>query len=484
VVRVRPRSPGVSEGDSSLRAFLARNGVQGTIAALIFAWAGITITQIALGATAARDASSPLELLSSAIAVVFVVEMALRAIAMRRPEAGPPALAFLREHWLDLLAIASAIPWLAAVFPAVRLLRLLRLFRFVKIAQRLPLLSGVVKRYNARRAIGLAGVIALIATTSAAALIAFEGKENPDFSSFSQAIWFSLYSIFATQPTPNPPLTLGGKVVSLLLIFTGLSTFALLTGTISAVVQSTLRSEGSTVDWKDLENHVIICGWNRKAEIIVREHSLSHKDETMPVVVIHRFEGGHPSVDPALSGKVQFLDDDFTKVSALERAGIERAKTCILLSDTSRGRSERDADARTILAALTVEKLAPQVYTCAELNRREHAEHLSLGNVDDFVVSGEHSAFLLAQAAANRGVMNVFNELLTYEYGHKFCTVKVKKEWVGKSFLDVFVELKKTSNVTPVAILDKDGKRTLNPGDVPLKKGDVLVVIAQQEYEG
>lgn len=463
-----------STADTALRAFLARNGVQGSIAALIFAWSGITITEIALRGS---QAGTLLELLSTAIAIVFTAELALRAIAMK------DRARFLREHWLDILAVASAVPGLAAAFPAVRLFRLLRLFRFVKIAQRLPLLSGVVKRYNARRAIGLAGVIALIATTSAAALIAFEGKENPELSSFSQALWFSLYSIFATQPTPDPPLSLGGKVVSLLLIFTGLSTFALLTGTISAVVQSTMKNEGSTVDWKDLENHVIICGWNRKAEIIIREHSAAEKESTMPVVVIHRFEGAHPSVDPSIAGKVQFLDDDFTKVSALDRAGIARAKTCILLSDTSRGRSERDADARTILAALTVEKLAPNVYTCAELNRREHAEHLGLGNVDDFVVSGEHSAFLLAQAAQNRGVMNVFNELLTYEYGHKFCTIKVKKDWVGTSFLDVFVELKKTCNVTPVAILDREGNRTLNPGDVPLKKGDVLVVIAQQDFE-
>ena len=470
----RPPEARRSRGDSTLRALLSRNGVQGSIAALIFAWAGVTVTEIAIGSSLA---GTMLEVLSTAIAVAFGVELVFRAIA------APDRRTFLRENWLDMIAVAAAAPGLASVFPAIRLLRLLRLFRLVKITQRLPLLSGVVKRYNARRAIGLAGLVALIATTAAAALIAFEGQENPELSTFSKAVWFSLYSIFATQPTPNPPLSLGGRVVSLLLIFTGLSLFALLTGTISAVVQATLKNEGTSVDWKDLENHVIICGWNRKAEIILREHAATHKDETMPVVVIHRFDGNIPTVEPAVSGRVQFLDDDFTKVSALEKARIGRAKTCILLSDTSKGRTERDADARTILAALTVEKLAPKVYTCAELNRREHAEHLSLGNVDDFVISGEHSAFLLAQAAMNRGVMNIFNELLTYEYGHKFCTLKVKKEWFGKSFLDVFVELKRTCNVTPVAILDAEGKRTLNPGDVPLKKGDSLVVIAQQDFE-
>ena len=445
------------------------------MAALILAWTGLTVTEFALGPGAA---GTLVGLLSQAIAVVFGFELVLRALA------APTRKRFLREYWPDLIAVASAVPGLAVLFPAVRLLRLLRLFRMWHIARRLPLLATVAKRQAARRALSLGALIGLVATTSTAALLAFEGQENPELSTFSKAFWFSLYSIFATQPTPDAPVTLGGRIVSLILIFVGLSTFALLTGTVSAVVQSRLRTEGSIVDWNDLEGHVIICGWNRKAEIIVREHDGARKDDPMPVVVIHRFDGHAPVIDSALASRVQFLDDDFAKVSALKKAGIHRAKTCILLSDTSKNRSERDADARTILAALTVEKLNPEVYTCAELNRREYASHLGLGNVDDFVVSGEHSAFLLAQAALNRGVVNVFSELLTYEYGHKFCRMNVKKEWVGRPFLDLFVALKKDENVTLVAILGADGSRKINPKGEKISAGDVLVVIASHDFDG
>lgn len=464
-----------TEREQRLRAFLQRPGVQGSVAALIFAWTGLTVTEFALG----RGTGGTLVgLLSQAIAVVFAFELGVRAIA------SPTRGRFLREYWPDLIAVASAVPGLSAVFPAVRLLRLLRVFHMWKIAQRLPLTAAIAKRKAARRALSLAALIGLVATTSTAALLAFEGQENPELATFSQAFWFSLYSIFATQPTPDAPVTLGGRIVSLILIFVGLSTFALLTGTVSAVVQSRLRIEGAIVDWNDLEGHVIICGWNRKAEIIVREHEASRKDDLMPVVVIHRFDGHAPIIEASLASRVQFLDDDYAKVSALKKAGIHRAKTCILLSDTSKNRSERDADARTILAALTVEKLAPGVYTCAELNQREYASHLGLGNVNDFVVSGEHSAFLLAQAALNHGVVNVFNELLTYEYGHKFCSMKVKKEWIGRPFVELFVELKTAENVTLVAILGKDGSRKINPKGEKLAEGDVLVVIAAHDFDG
>jgi len=460
-----------------IRAWLARPAVQLTALVLVVAWMGLTITEIAVTRPrAAPGELSELEWLSVALAVLFVIELALRYVS------ATSRWRFVRENWADVIAIAAAAPGLAAAWPAVRVLRLLRVVRLVDLGRRLPMLPGIARRRTARRAIALAAFVALAALTCTAALLAFESGTNSALSTFGQAFWFSLYSIFATQPTPDPPLTLGGRVVSLVLIFVGLSTFALLTGSVSAIVGSRLRDEGAAMDWEDLEGHLIVCGWNRKAEIIVREYDAANRGDPMPVVVIARIEGEPTFADPGLRKRVLFLDDDFTKITALEKAGIKKAKSCIIMSDTTRGRSERDADARTILAALTVEKLNPKVYTCAELNRREYAPHLTLGCVDDFVVGGEHSAFLLAQAALNRGTLNVFSELLSYEYGHKFCRIEVPPDLVGKPFVDAFVEMKRARNVTLVAIMDEDGKSHINPSDTVLRETDSLVVIAAHDY--
>jgi voltage-gated potassium channel len=453
-----------------LRAWLARPAVQISVALLILAWTGVTITEIAV-------ASAPwLEWVSLAFGAVFAIELAVRW------DASTTRARFVREHWADVIAVLSVFPGLASAWPYARLLRLLRVVLLVAIARRLPALPGLSRRRTTRRALGLAGFVFLAALTCTAALLAFESKENPSISTFGQAFWFSLYSIFATQPTPEPPLTLGGRIVSLVLIFVGLSTFALITGSVSAAVLSRLRDEGAAMDWEDLDGHLIICGWNRKAEIIVREYDAARRDDPMPVVVIARTEGSPQFADPSLRKRVLFLDDDFTKISALEKANIQKASTCIVLSDTTRGRNERDADARTILAALTVEKLNPKVYTCAELNRREYAQHLALGAVDDFVVGGEHSAFLLAQAALNRGTLNVFNELLSYEYGHKFCRIPVPAAYVGKPFVEAFMDMKQKRNVTLVALIDEAGKSHINPKDQPLKKGETLVIIAAFDF--
>jgi voltage-gated potassium channel len=199
--------------------------------------------------------------------------------------------------------------------------------------------------------------------------------------------------------------------------------------------------------------------------------------------VIAEFEGDPPTLPPETRRTVQFLNDDFTRITALEQVGVHRAKTCIIMADTSGGRSEQDADARTILAALTVEKLNPAVYTCAELLNRSYASHLKMGHVNDFVVSGEFGAYMLAQAAMNRGLMGVFSELLTYQRGNEFYRSTLPAEWFGKTFNELFVQLKQSHNAILVAVHVASGEMVVNPANHTFSEGDDIVVIAEHEIK-
>lgn len=234
------------------------------------------------------------------------------------------------------------------------------------------------------------------------------------------------------------------------------------------------------IDWEDLRDHLIICGWSRKAEIIVHEYVAANPEDDTPVVVVAEFDHLPQIANAAARGRVQFLNDDFTKIETLEKAGVRRAARCIILADTAKGRKERDADARTVLAALTIERLNPAVYTCAEIHRREHAHHLEMGKVNDYVVSGEHSAFLLAQSAITRGVMSVFTELMTHERGNRFCHAGVPHKWKGKTFVEVLHILKEKHDALLVAVREED-RMVVNPKSYVFKGGEDLVVIAAHD---
>lgn len=478
------RAPAPPGPRGSVQRFLARPWVESTLGGLILASAALTVIE-----TTSRAPSASVVSAVHAITAIFVVELLLRL------RAAPSRRGFLREYWLDVISVlplfaavdrlfvegASATPpgWLAAL----ALLRIFRLLRLLKIARHRVLLFPRVLRKGAREVFFASGLVLLAVVFASSALVMFERDANPALRTFPQAFWFSVYSVVAAEPIPGPPQTFGGHVVAVCVILTGLFTFATVVGTISALVSDRMRSGDLIVDWEDLRDHLVICGWGRKAEIIIREYIAAYPDDDRPVVVVAELEGGVPQLrDAASRTRVQFLNDDFTKLEALEKAGVRRAARCILLADMSKGRKERDADARTVLAALTIERLNPAVYTVAEIHRREHAHHLEMGKVNDYVVSGEQSAFLLAQSAITRGVMSVFSELLTREHGNRFSRCSLTHAWTGRTFLELMVHMKEEHNALLVGV-EEGEKIVVNPTAYVFKGTEDVVLIAARDVK-
>ncbi len=417
-----------------------------------------------------------LEMINQAMSGLFVIELILRWIA------APSAPRFWRNYWLDWLAVVPLLQILG-LSPGIRFLRLLRIIRLfhllIRYTSQIPLR---IRRLTPEYVLILELLVVSLIVGSIA-ILGFERNQNSDIATFGEAFWFSIYSLFSGEPIPEPLPSLGGRMITVLLMLMHMTLFVVFTGTVSAFMVERLRKENALMELEQLKGHTIVCGWNRKAEIIVREYRAAGKTRDKPVVVIAFVDDEHTIIDPDLKSNVLFLKDDFTKVTVLEKAGVRRAETCIILSDKSHGRSEQDADARTILAALTAEKLNPNVYTCAELINREYSSHLALGRVNAYVVSQEHSAFLLAQVALNHGLMGVFTELLTYEGGNHFYRIAVKPEWVGKSFLELFLELKQTHNAILIAVDQGQGQFQVNPNQYTFNTDDQMILIAQHNLQ-
>lgn len=397
----------------------------------------------------------------------FVIELVVRFIAFKRRSR------FLREYWLDVLAVVAVFP-VFRLFRLARFLRLLRLLRMFRVARTLSSNSRLLNTLLERRITEyfLAGVLlAMTVLTGTLGLVFFENPHD-GVDDLHTSFWTTIFSLISTQYATDYPPTLGGKLVMLFVIFSGLTFFAVLTGTVSAIMIEKLKEGGilNMTDLEDLEGHVIICGWNTGVEIVLAQLQSDPQFRDRDYVVIAERDD-LPFVSGVNRARVRLLKEDFTRVEVLRKANVMTAAVAVIVSDVAHGRSRQDADARTVLASLTIEKLNSSVHTCAELSNSMNEHHLRLGKVNEVIITQDLAGRLLAQAALDSTRSRVIQELLQESSLSRY---PVLESLAGKSFREVLGAL---PGAIPIAVRTAAGDVLLNPEKHVLQADDVLLCV-------
>ncbi len=412
-----------------------------------------------------------LETANNAITWLFVIELTLRFLAERRK------MRFFRRFWIDIIAVLP----LMRGFRILRVLRLLRLFRVGLIVSRhLRFFSG--RASFMRLEYVLITFSIFVAVLMGALSIRFaEGRVNPQFANIGDALWFALLTLIGGEPIGGTPVTEFGRVITAALMMGGLTVFAIFTGTVSAVMVDSLRSiKFRSMEIDEISNHVVICGWNRAGELVIDELLHSSQYEHF-VIVAENPEVEELSLFKRHEQRVFFIAGDYTRLEVLRQAGVERANVAILLADDSKeGRTLQDRDARTVLAAMLIEKLHPEIYTSVQLHNRDNETSLRRVGVEEVIVSDEYVGNIMASVVRNRGIVSVLDELLTAKRGHQFFKRPVPKQLVGKNVVEAMRALKEDYDCTLIAVDRGGGAHNIivNPaGDIVLA-ADFHIIVA------
>lgn len=462
----------------SVKTFINHPAIDILVIVLIL----LSIALLVLEPLVAPSTLALCDILNHLITALFVIELTLRYLAERKSSH------FFRKYWLDVIATCA---------PMFRSLRILRLFRLLRIFRLGKLLnrrfSGIQSRLTfiiAQHAwifliffcIALIGALSLhMAEPSASRL-----------GQITEALWFSVFTMIGGEPlTGEPVITASGRLITLFLMIAGLTTFASLSGIFSAIMISRLKPqmERGDMDIEELENHIVLCGWNRAANltISVLQHSEEYKDRA--IVLVAEFGEGEPDslfdrnkVNPS---NLHVIKGDFTRMDVLERAGVSRASEAIILADKCVPRSDQDRDARTILAAMLIEKIQPRIFTCIELLNRSNAAHLSTIGVEEALVTDEYAGTILANAQRTRGIIEILDELFNPTVGNQFYKISLPPSWIGLSIRTALARLKEEHDTLLVSLETHShghSQTLVNPhSDLLLKLGDKLVVIARKK---
>jgi len=460
-----------------VRSFIQRPATEAVVVFLILLSVALTVwtTAFQLEAELGRFVMAVEDIITG----LFIVELLIRYWVE------PSRRDFFRNYWVDILAVLPILR-MFRILRVLRLLRILRLFRAgVMLSRRMSAASDLFRQGLAHYFL-MSLMVFLVVLFGALALIHFErppaqsqtlmrasaalggaapsviADEHEHFEelSFENAVWWAVMTVVASEPIDYSAKTRGGKVVSLIVMLSGLTLFAVITGVVSAFMVERLRVglDNQVIYPEDLNNHFVVLGWNNRAPMIIEEIQATPRHRRTPIVVLA--DCPRPdneqwrSVDRSL---VYFVRGDPVNPSYLDLVQVGHAFSVVILSDISEGRSAVDRDARTVLCALMVEKLYRGSFTCAELINEQYAEHLSLAAVEEVVIADESAAAVLAMAALHLDMTKILSELLSFKAGNQFYKVTVPKAWSGASIRQCLHQLESEHQVLLVGLAPPEG---------------------------
>ena len=316
----------------------------------------------------------------------------------------------------------------------------------------------------------LAAVIAVLILGGTVGLVFFEGRSLPD------ALWWSVVTLTTVGFGDISPVSPGGRLIGVVLMFFGIGVLGMFTATIAGVfVEQRMRKDRGMDSYAAFSDHIILCGWNGRMKEILADLRADARSADADIVLVADIDA-----KPVADDRLHFVRGEVTE-EHLKRAGVETAATAVIVGDRSLDYSARDAKA--VLSTLTVESLNPDVYTIVELATDANVRHCERARADEIVVGAELCSRVMSTAALDHGISTVLRELLSARVGQDLVTVPVPPALAGRSFFDVFSALKQERNQIAVAIQrNGSGALVTNPdADAEVAAADRLVVIAARE---
>ena len=258
--------------------------------------------------------------------------------------------------------------------------------------------------------------------------------------------WWAIVTMTTVGYGDFYPATPEGRFFAVIIMFAGISLVSLLTATISSIYVAKRIREDKGLEKININDHIILCGWNKNAESIIDSLRNLTDQKTLELVLINEI---HEDIVNHLKNKyknvaLHFDAGDFTSEEILKKASIENAKTVIIipnLDDENIG----SPDEKTIFATLTIKSLVSSVRVVAYLMQRENLTHIRRANVDEVVLSDDFGAYMLASHVMDPGIPQTTKTLLNASSDARLKRVDIPNQFVGRTFDDFFSYFRSTS---------------------------------------
>ncbi len=287
------------------------------------------------------------------------------------------------------------------------------------------------------------------------------------------SIWRAFYvTVLAVTTIELPPLSLGGQVFTVVLLFAGVGS-ALYTVTLLATVvvegglPKRLQRRRQKHMLETVKDHFIICGYGRIGQIVAQQF----RRQAIPYVVVERDpERVHAAVEEGALA----VEADASREEVLTRVGVARARGLIAVVGT---------DAENVYAVLSARVMRPDLFIVSRAETDDATLKLKRAGADRVISPYMIGAVQIAQTALRPAVVD-FVELATssenLELAMEEIAIAAESPLADQSILDA--NLRQRYGVIVVGIQRPNGKMDFNPEpDTVMRPSDKLVVLGRPD---
>ncbi len=298
------------------------------------------------------------------------------------------------------------------------------------------------------------------------------GAGNPGVKSFFDAVYLVIITATTVGYGDITPITHAGKVFAMVLGIMGLFLFSLLSATVSTGFFHYVNMlKTGMLSFREMKNHIVICGWNETGEVIVEElkRYYREKGEKVKTIIVITEQELTPE------DTFYYKKGDFVKEDVLKNAGVEQAEMVIILAEKSVNLTEDSIDARSILTAMLVRDLNPKAKIIVEVLMRENAKTLRRKKIADYIiVDGEIVGSIISKIIKKERATEIFEFLMDkVDYVEQEATEELTVEEILRS-------LEKGMSLVGV----KRGEELIMFPDLDfeVKPGDTLLLIKKKYF--
>jgi uncharacterized protein len=257
-----------------------------------------------------------------------------------------------------------------------------------------------------------------------------ERSDFEDLGMNGNLLWMLVFTASGFEDGRFPKST-AGKIASALMGWIGVGGVLFLVGFATSDHIARRLRVGIQNHPDRLRSHIIVCGWNSRANGFLRRFSDARLGNRRKPVVVVAMLDTEQEIQLQEGLDLSVVRGDFADINVLEEAGLAEAHTVLILADDR----APDPDARSLLALMKVEKYGyrqqtagfrvRELRTIVEVSDPENRGTFEDAHADLVICARDFDELLLLQSVLNPGLSHFLQDVLTVDDGSEVIEVPV-----------------------------------------------------------